>query len=71
MARVKSDIKALDNVLARLDDLSTPGSTGCGISDDVKAAVRLYVQTWIVPVVKGVRDDLAGTEALPEWLTRY
>lgn len=44
-----SELQDAREVVMRLHELSTPGSERCGLPDETKEAVRLYVQTWILP----------------------
>lgn len=43
----------------RLDALITEEST-CGVEPEHKEAVRLYVQTWITPLVTSALDRIEG-----------
>ena len=69
--KVKADLRTLDHAIERLYALTTPGDNRrCVVPDEHKEGVRLYVQTWIIPLIEGVRDDMAGKESLPYWIER-
>jgi len=56
MALTKHQTIILEGLEARLESLSTPGAGGCALPDEVKEAVRLYVQTWCLPLVQEMLD---------------
>lgn len=37
--------------------------TGCTVEDEHKEAVRLYVETWIAPLVRSALDRIEGRKA--------
>ena len=44
----------------RLKALVTLGESGCCVEDEHKEAVRLYVETWITPLVRSALDRIEG-----------
>lgn len=51
MALAKWEADTLTVIAERLRSLCSPGKdgAGCAVADEHKEAVRLYVQTWILP----------------------
>lgn len=50
--RRETRLSEMRNLVRRLHALSTPGDPECGIGDEHREAVRLYVQTWCLPIAK-------------------
>lgn len=49
----QQETRTAELILSRLVALSTPGSS-VGVRDEVKEGVRLYVQTWLVPLARAL-----------------
>ena len=63
MALTKHQTLILEGLAAHLESLSTPGARGCGLPDEVKEAVRVYVRSWCLPLVREMLDPTAEAEA--------
>lgn len=63
MALTKHQTIILEGLEGRLESLSTPGSNGCALSDEVKEAVHLYVQTWCLPLVQELLDPTTDKQS--------
>lgn len=44
----------LKGIQRRLDDLTTVGGSACGVADEHKAAVKIYVDSWLKPDVAAI-----------------
>jgi hypothetical protein len=68
----KRAIAALDRALRAtkaLVDLTE--ESRCSVADEHKEAVRLYVETWVIPYMEDAITDLKGGEPTPEWMGGY
>ncbi len=59
-------IDRLENVRRHLEALRTPGDERCGIDDNVKRDVRLYVQSWIDPDIEALLAWARGERTIAE-----
>jgi hypothetical protein len=60
----KTVVHELREAERRLKALCSVGDqTGCTVEDEHKEAVRLYVETWITPLVRSALDRIEGRKA--------
>lgn len=54
MTMSKSEVRAVARMVNRLEALSNPSDQTCAVDPAAKEAVRLYVQSWILPTMRAL-----------------
>jgi len=61
-------MEAVATALGYLKNLTNREKTRCGVAPEHREAVRIYVDTWITPVLESVLGSMLGNEKETEWL---
>lgn len=68
MGATKGDIKLLEEVERKLQALTdTSDGSSCAVAVEHKEAVRLYVDTWVTPIVGDLLAHLRDGVPIPRY----